>query len=55
MTTSIPYTKENWLSPVATLRIVLVAYRMLGNSSTHYSFAPSSRLHKMLINVLLRT
>ena len=42
MTASVPYVRENGVSPVDLLGVIRYAHRELGNSSAHLPLAPSS-------------
>ena len=44
MAASLPYVSRNGVSPMGVLAIVLYAHSMLGNSSSHIPFVPSSRV-----------
>ena len=44
MTASFLYVSRNGVSPVGVLAVVLYAHSMLGNSSGHMPFAPSSQV-----------
>ena len=48
MTASFSYVSRNGVSPVGVLAVVLYAHSMLGNSSGHMPFAPSSRVLMIL-------
>ena len=44
MTASLPYVSQNGVSPVCVLTVVLYAHGILGSSSGHIPFAPSSQV-----------
>ena len=53
ITASIPYVRENNVSPVNLLGVVRYAHRMLGNSSAHLPLIPSNLLFNLFTIVLL--
>ena len=50
MIASLPYVSQNGVSPIGVLVVALYAYSMLGSSSGHIPFAPSSRVLIILSN-----
>ena len=48
MTGSLPYASRNGVSPVGVPAVVLYAYSILGSSSSHTPFAPSSQILMIL-------
>ena len=44
MTASLSYVSQNGVSPIGVLVVFIYAHSMLGNSSGHIPFAPSSQV-----------
>ena len=53
MIASVPYVRENEVSPVDLLGVVRYAYKTLGNSSTHLPLVPSNLFFKPFTITLL--